>query len=185
MCFDFTLIVQIGGFFIACITLWKGIYEYSKAQTWKKSEFVSKEIKEFQNDFDIKRAFILLDWNYNEIQLKENEIDGINKIEFDDALIFLAMVTHKQEGYSSTEEIKVIKFVFDAFFDRLVLFNNYIKTGLIKVDDIKPYLIYWISILADYNNDRKEKKVRDQIWKYIDEYEYVGVRELCNRFGFK
>jgi hypothetical protein len=62
------------------------------------------------------------------------------------------------------------------------MFDNYIETGLISVNDIKPYLIYWIRILADKQNDRKPVEVRNQIWKYIDEYGYDRIRTFCNKF---
>jgi hypothetical protein len=65
------------------------------------------------------------------------------------------------------------------------MFDSYIETGLIRTKDIKPYLIYWIRILADSQNDRKSKEVQSQIWKYIDEYGYDRIRTFCNKFGFK
>ena len=184
MCNDLELGLKIGAFVIALSLLIKGICEYTKAQKWKKAEFVSKEIKEFYNDFEIKRAMILLDWNSNELDLRVNEIEGENKFYFTDDLIISALQTHKDSPAFSDEEV-VIKYVFDCLFDRLTMFDNYIETGLISIKDIKPYLIYWIKILADNQNDRKPKDVRSQIWKYIDEYGYDKIRAFCNKFGFK
>lgn len=184
MCIDLELGLKIGALVISLLLLIKGIYEYTKAQKWKKAEFVSKEIKEFYNDFDIKRAMILLDWNSNELDLKTNEIEGEKKFYFNDDLIVSALQTHKDSPSFSDKEV-VIKGVFDSLFDRLTMFDNYIETGLIRTNDIKPYLIYWIRILADSQNDRKSKEVRSQIWKYIDEYGYDRIRTFCNKFGFK
>lgn len=184
MCIDLELGLKIGAFLISFLLLIKGIYEYTKAQKWKKAEFVSKEIKEFYSDFDIKRAMILLDWNSNDIELKANEIGIETKLYFTDNLIISSLQTHRESPTFSNEEI-VIKGIFDTLFDKLSTFENYIETGLINVKDIKPYLIYWIKIIADNQNDRKPKEVRTQIWKYIDEYGYDNVRVLCNKFGFK
>ena len=184
MCIDLESGLKIGAFTVSILLFIKGIYEYTKAQKWKKAEFVSKEIKEFYNDFDIKRALILLDWNTNELDLRPNEIDGIVKFYFTDELILSSLQTHRESSGFSGEEV-VIKSVFDSLFDRLVMFNSYIETGLIKVKDIKPYLIYWIQILADTENDRKPEQVRTQIWKYIDEYGYGKIGEFCSKFGFK
>jgi hypothetical protein len=178
------LVLKIGAFIISLSLLIKGIYEYTKAQKWKKAEFVSKEIKEFNNDFDIKRAMILLDWNSSELALKTNEIEGENKFYFNDDLIISALQTHKESHIFSVKEV-IIKGVFDSLFDRLTMFDNYIETGLIRTKDIKPYLIYWIRILADSKNDRKSKEVRNQIWHYIDEYGYDRIRSFCYKFGFK
>jgi len=175
--------LKIGAFAISILLLIKGIYEYTKSQKWKKAEFVSKEVKEFYNDFDIKRALILLDWNSNELDLKPNEIEGSVKFYFTDKLILSSLQTHRESSGFSNEEV-VIKNVFDSLFDKLTMFNNYIETGLIKIKDIKPYLIYYIQILADTKNDRKSEKVRIQIWKYINEYGYDKVKAFCNKFGF-
>ena len=176
--------IKVGAFIISLILLVKGIYEYSKAQKWKKAEFISKEIKDFLSDLDIKRALIMLDWNSNELDLKTNEIPGKSKLYFDDNLIISALQTHLQSPVFSDEEA-VIKGIFDIFLDRLTMFDIYIETGLIRTKDIKPYLIYWIQIIADKQNNRKSTDVKDQIWKYIDEYGYERIRLFCNRFGFK
>ena len=181
---DLELGLKIGAFVISLSLLIKGIYEYTQAQKWKKAEFVSKEIKEFYNDFDIKRAMVLLDWNSTELDLRANEIEGKSKFYFTDDLIISALQTHKDSAEFTAKEA-VIKSVFDSLFDKLTMFDNYIETGLISIKDIKPYLIYWIKILADNQNDRKPKDVRSQIWKYIDEYGYDKIRAFCNKFGFK
>lgn len=184
MSIDLELTLKIGAFVISIILLIKGIYEYTKAQQWKKAEFVSKEIKEFYNDFDIKRAMILLDWNANKLELKTNEIEGKNKLTFNDNLIMSALQTHRESQSFTIEEV-IIKGIFDNLFDRLTMFDNYIETGLIATKDIKPYLIYWIRIIGDFQNDRKTKEVRTQIWEYIDEYGYDRIRPFCHKFGFK
>lgn len=181
---DIGFALQIGAFSITFLLFIKGVYEYTKAQQWKKAEFVASEIKAFYSDFDIKRALMMLDWNSNELDLKPNEMEGKQKLHFDDVLITSALHTHKVRPAFSAEEV-LIKGVFDTFFDRLIMFDNYIETGLIATKDIKPYLIYWIKILADNQNHRKSNAVRTQIWLYIDEYGFNRVRDFCSRFGFK
>lgn len=178
------LATKIGAVLISLLVFIKGIHEYTKAQRWKKGEFVAKEIKEFQNDFDIKRAMILLDWNCKELDLRPNEIEGKTKFIFTDDLLKSALQTHRNITTFSLEEV-VIKGILDSFFDRLTLFNNYIETELISVNDIKPYLIYWIKILADPENGRKPKEIRILIWKYLKEYEYNGVIEFYHKLGFE
>lgn len=176
--------LKIGAFLISCALFIKGIWEYSKAQKWKKAEFVSKEIKEFHNDFDIKRALLLLDWNANELDVKSNDLNGTGKMHFSDGLIVKALRTHMESPTFTDEEV-IIKAIFDAFLDRISMFQNYIETGLIKIEDIKPYLIYWIQILADKNNPRKSEVVREQMWKYIDAYGYSNVRLFCAACGYR
>lgn len=109
-------LIQIALLLISIIALIKGLYEYSKAQKWKKAEFVSKEMKEFLNDYDVKRAFTLLDWSYSDIPLKENEIDNkTKKLWFDQKLILNSLKTHYEvpNGEFTLEE-STIKLIFDS-----------------------------------------------------------------------
>lgn len=171
--------IKIGGFLLSLLVLIKGIFEYSKAQKWKKAELIFKEVKEFFNDFDIKRALIILDWKESEIELKANEIPGKIKLLFDEKLILSSLRTHKESnGYSKEEAIKGI---LDNFFDRLTMFDIYIEVGLFKAKDLKPYLYYWIKIFADFEDDRKPKEIKSQIWKYIDQYNFTRLRGFCDQ----
>ena len=180
--------LTIGALAVSASTIMIGIYQYVKAQKWKKAEFVSKEIKEFYNDFDIKRAFVLLDWNSNELVLKENEIDEKKKIHFTDDLIFSALAFNENKGNDLEKFCKeevVIRSIFDSLFGWLIMFDSYIETELVTAEDLKPYLIYWIQILADTSSNRKPEKVREQIWKYIDTCGFEKLRQFCSRFGFQ
>lgn len=168
---------------ISVIALIKGVYEYAKAQKWKKAEFVAKEIKEFLNDFDVKRAFLLLDWNAYECELLPKEIEGQTKLKFNDELVFNALRTHIETDRFTKEEV-VVKLIFDRFFDKLSVFNQYIESGLIKPEDIRPYLVYWIQLIADKNNKRKSAEVREQIWQFIVTYGFQDVIDLCGKFGY-
>ncbi|MDP4270410.1 MAG: hypothetical protein Q8909_09845 [Bacteroidota bacterium] len=179
------LAIKLGVFVVSLIALIKGVYEYQKAQKWKKAEFVSKEIKEFFSDFDVKRALLMLDWGNNEIDLRPNEIARKKKLEFDDKIIEAALKTHLEVDDGFTEEEALVKTIFDVLFDKLIMFEHFIKSGLVKSDDIKPYLIYWIEIIANPLNDRKPEFVKEQMFKYIDLYGYQELRRFFERFGFK
>ena len=168
---------------LSLLVLVKGVYEYAKAQKWKKAEFVAKEVKEFYNDFNVKRALVLLDWNANELELRSNEIEDKSKIWFNDEILMSALQTHKERNKFKDEEV-LIKGIFDSFLDKLSMFNNYVEAGLIDIADIKTYFAYWINIIGDKNNDRKPEKVRTQIWVYINEYGYSDIIELCYKFGY-
>ena len=180
---SFEMLLKIGAFLVSIVLLLKGILEYKKAQNWKKSEFVSKEIKELLNDFEIKRALVLLDWNANNLSLADNEIENLKYFYFTDELIYNSLKTHRELSNFSDKEV-VIKKIFDNFFDRIGWFDIYIQTGLIETKDIKPYLIYWINIIADETNERKDNDLREQMWRYIKEYNYIDFISICKKFGF-
>lgn len=180
---DTELLLKLLAAIISVIVLLKGIYEYKKAQRWKKLEFVSKEVKEFFADRDVSRALLMLDWNANTLPLYSGEIEERKELPFSDRSIHNAFRTHQETSTFSKEEV-VIKKIFDTFFSKLSMFENYIETGLIAAKDIQPYLKYWIQILADQKNARKNTNLRIHIWKYIDYYGYEKVRTLCYRKEF-
>lgn len=179
-------ILTLTGVILTLLTLLKGIYEYKKAQTWKKLEFVAKEIKEFYNDLDNKRAMLLLDWNCIDIPVLDGELDtNPKRITIDDSIILTSLMHHSQKNnrpFNKTETL--VRKIFDQFFFKLGIFNQFINTGLILEKDIKPYLMYWIELIAKLDSRRKSNELIKQIWIYINMYDNQDVIELCSRFGF-
>ncbi len=167
---------------IALITFIKTSLQYSKAQKWKKAEFLAKEIKEFNNDLDVQNAFLMLDWNVIDITTSKSTVEGIEKFNFNDE-IFEKSLKHHSETLFTPEEA-VIRLIMDSFLFKLGMFRNYIKSKLITAEDLRPYLIYWVENIGDVNNSRKSKNVRLQLWKYINYYGYESVIELCENYGF-
>ena len=168
---------------VSVLLLGKGIFEYTRAQKWKRAELIAKEMKEFLQDATIKRALLLLDWNANYIDLRPEENNGEKQMHFTDKLITSALRTHRECNRFTPEEV-IIKGIFDGFLDRLGYFNNYISAGLITANEVKPYLIYWVDILANVNSKRKPTECRQKMWNFIHEYGYSDVIELCERFGY-
>jgi hypothetical protein len=78
-----------------------------------------------------------------------------------------------------------IRDIFDDYLDQLSLFNRFAKTNLITYQEIKPYLSYQISIIADKSNLRKNNEFRKALWDYINYYGYADVKELCENLGYE
>ena len=77
---------------LGIIPLLKAIWEYIRDLKWKKSEFLSKEIKEFQSNENSKITFQLLDWNSRKIKLKCGEY---NITDYD---LISALQTHNNKS---------------------------------------------------------------------------------------
>lgn len=156
---------------IIILTFIKGIYEYVKSIRWKKSEFLSKEIKEFFSDSDITKVTMVLDWNIRLI-----EIDGkITRI--DDQFLISALQPHTVKDKFTKEEA-IIRDLFDKFFDKLSYFNIYIKNGLVNKEEVKIYLSYYLNILT--KPGRKPTELVDVFNTYLSVYNYKEVIELIN-----
>lgn len=151
------------------LTFMKTAYEFIKGLKWKKSEYLSKEIKEFFSDSNVKIACLLLDYNIRKI-----EINGKIQIITDDTLIS-ALKTHRVKQSFTTDEAD-IRDIFDIFFDKLSYFNIHIKNELVEKRQVLTYLSYYLDILS--NPERKPQELVEIFSDYINYYEYHNVREL-------
>ena len=55
-----------------------------------------------------------------------------------------------------------IRSVFDDFFPVFSSFQHHVETGLIKVEDIKPYLEYWIKCMNGYGKSFTAQRLQSR-----------------------
>ena len=180
------LIIKLIASTVGILGLGKAILEYTRAQKWKRVEFLAKEMKEFSNDIHVKRAFLMLDWQSYKIKVFNDEIADNEDFYFNDELLKSALVFHenKKDGIFTKEEA-LIRLIFDGFLEKLSTFQNYIDNRLFGYKDLKPYLIYYLRIIGDLSNNRKTEDVRKQIWEYIVKYDNFQVIKLLSGYGYK
>jgi hypothetical protein len=65
-------------------------------------------------------------------------------------------------------------------------FDEYIAAGLATADELRPYIIYWIQVIADHHYRRICGSLfYDQHYTYIVKAGYTGVCQLFERYGYK
>lgn len=161
---------------LAILTFVKAIIEYVKVLNWKKSEFLSKEIKEFYSDDTINLVCKLLDWNARKVELN-GEV-----VKIDDNFLESALLTHRKKAKFSENEA-IIRDKFDYFFDRLSYFNIYIENNLVNEKETLRYLSYYLDILV--NVGRKDEKLVKMFNEYIEYYEFTNVKSLLDKYKKK
>lgn len=162
---------------LAFLGLLKALFEYTKAQKWKKAEFLAKEMKEFFADVDVKNATLMLDWNEIEIHTNCDQ-----HFLFTDNLLKEALKHHKERTFPG--ELATVRQIFDNFLFKLGMFQSYIESNLVSKKDLEPYLKYWIEIIADPQKMRKNDEDIKQLWKFINNYEYEAIVKLFKNFGY-
>lgn len=160
--------------FVGLLTFIKIVWEYVQSLKWKKSEFLAKEIKEFQNDPDTKIVFQLLDWNAREIQIRGE------KIVVTDKSLTTALETHQTRQEFQPWEAN-LRDIFDKFFDKISMFEIYIQNGLIKEKELFLYLGYYINILSD--EKRKPKELLKAFDSYLEYYQFSNVKKIMKSFN--
>lgn len=173
------------GVVVSLSLLLNGLFQYAKSQRWKRAEFLAHEMKEFESKPRVRNVMTMLDWTARKIELFPDR-EGEQKWEtVTDNIVAKALEYHgsrKPQLYSAVEV--AIRDSFDDFLDGLERMDTFLKSGLVSVKDLKPYLKYWIDIIGDPEDKRKSKNARDQIWSYLENYGYQGVRDLIRRYGW-
>lgn len=185
------------------------VFQYRRAEKWKRIEFIAKEIKEFESDPVIQNALLMIDWGARRINLfLLPNSTGKDSIKITRDIQWKALLPHplKKEHSeyrtfgSSEEEIKSedyqedyhkktfttkeakIRDTYDAFLTRLDRFATFIQSGLISLEELKPFLNYWIDAMTQ-NEHAEDATWRFTLLSYIHFYNYSGVQFLLERFG--
>ncbi len=170
---DYFVLFKNIGYIVVVLTFIKAVYEYMMAMKWKKSEFLSKEIKEFFSDSNVKTVCTLLDYNVRKIQINDKDFIVTDNILID------SLLTHDKKQQFSAEEA-VIRDMFDSFFDKLSNFNVLIQNGLVEKSQVKNYLSYYLDIIC--NPGRKPNELIDVFNDYISYYKFNNVKDLIELY---
>lgn len=145
---------------------------------WKKFEHMSSKISSFSSNRSVKLVNQFLDYNKSGVQLDS----GIYSVVTDD-LLYEALVIDTIRGDFSPSEYKV-RNAFDEYFEEVSSLYRETKYGVIEVEYIKPYLSYYIEIIANPQNTKKSRELKQRIWDYINYYGYSDVKELYKTMGY-
>lgn len=188
------------GVLIAGSTFTSAVYQAIRAQTWKRKEFVAEQMASFFANPSVKAVLLMLDYSEREIDVPRGPgADKWASLRIDQGLLAAALLPHElrdrtrkrpkcdpdaviQGRPDFSPEDGLIRDAFDVVFDRLDTFNAFIEAKLIKLDDIQPYLMYWLESIADTDCFLGEH-LRRSLRLYIDAYEFRGVQKLCALVG--
>jgi len=174
-----TLVALVGTFTSIAV----GIFQYRKAQHWKRAEWVAQEMKVFFGQAQVQNALLMIDWGKRRIPLfpfRENAEDRY--VEITDDVIRDALLPHEErQGFNQTEES--IRDCFDCFLDGLERYESYVGAKLVTRADLEPYLSYWCyQITTAREGDPKVDRLV-QLRKYITRYGYLGANRLIRRLA--
>ncbi|HEV7674773.1 MAG TPA: hypothetical protein VGQ12_09600 [Candidatus Angelobacter sp.] len=173
-------IIKVSGAAIAfCVGLW----QYSRAQRWKRVEFVASEMKSFFNDESTKAAMFMLDWSQKEIELYRHRKPDDDRAEWVTyEIVASALNTHPDATYDEVQS--PIREIFDSFLGSLERFESFIESGVVDQEDLRPYLHYWTKLIS--GNDEKfplvKRKLLPQLCTFAAHYRYKKVLNFVNRY---
>jgi hypothetical protein len=171
---------------VAVIGLFIGLFQYQKAQIWKRKEFAASLIARIAKEDDLKLAITLLDWKARVLPIpsKYLEVSQGEKIFMHSHLsLASAFDLNNREYLPETNDIELkqnditllnIIYIdtFDRFFEFLEEVYAYVSIGIIRIEDIS-LLIYWADRIATLQFEGKQVFV-----EYLIHYHLHGVLKL-------
>ncbi len=179
---DLEALVKVAAPVIGVLWFSFGVWQYTKAQRWKKAEFASKEIEKLLSNEILVLACQMLDWERGKSKVPAKFKDTSNNnddFEYNWAWYERAMHASVDgpdgRGYSENE--RYCRVIFDDLFTFFNILNHYISVDLIRIEDIRP-IEYWTdqifkSQLTNNNN---------LFTPYLEKFGYTGVTQLHQRF---
>jgi hypothetical protein len=165
---------------VASIGAAAGLWQYRKAQRWKRSEFVASEVTHFTSDPPSRNAMLMLDWGSRRIDLFPYEETPERRfVRIDRPLLQTALLTHDQIGRRYTDVEAAVRDCFDAYFGSLDRFHQFIEAGLISEADVRPYLEYWVTTIDRELEPIMQERIRD----YVTFYRFTGAQSLLTKLG--
>jgi hypothetical protein len=181
---NFGSLVAAVGVVVAAVTLTNALFQAYRAQTWKRKEFVVQRMETFFGDAAVRIALTILDYNARRLDLSRKSDDPeLKNVRVDHWLAAAALIPHQLPdgtlGRESFTRVEIaIRDAFDEFLERLDKFYSLLEAGVLKLEDILPYLGYWLESIADTEKFLQDS-LRRSLWLYIEVYEFTGVQKLC------
>ena len=182
------------------VVFWMGVSSYRRTEKWKKAEFLANEMKEFFASPRIQRTLLLIDWGHRDIQLLEYLPLEQSHVIVDRKMQTMALRPHvlldktgsdpeifstdgkdHEAGFSPPEA--AIRDCYDTFLDGLERFSSYVRTGLVELPSLRPYLGYWIHEISCGTENVDDAAWCAALLTYIAFYNFEGVLWLFDAFG--
>jgi hypothetical protein len=158
----------IGGTF----ALWRWMVD----QQWRRVQYAQTLIKDFIENKNTEKAFEILDTDGPVNFVVNGKKKAIN---ITDEFLIGALSTFDQK-IENTDDESVVREICDNFFGDLSIFQSHIEAGLIRLNDIGPYLEYWIEALSGRGKIRGVAFAK-QAAMFMNYFGYKRILALAKR----
>ncbi|MEM9804234.1 MAG: lipase family protein, partial [Cyanobacteria bacterium P01_D01_bin.56] len=193
---------------LSSLALVHGVRSYSKQHKQQRLEFLRNIIQEFENDPDISQALKILDFEEYR-SYHDNGRHGISHeattFQVTDNLLSRALaddeyrqyqrtllekLSHDDENYQSAMQDyyaeTMVRDWFNKMLNALEHFSYLVDAEVFTAKEIKPWLLYWVRLIADEKHRRNhDSRIYDQLYNYIHDHGFTGVKSLFERFGYR
>jgi hypothetical protein len=182
---DLELALKVLGAAVGLAGFGFGLYKYDWGQRWRRAEFVSEKVAEFEAKPNTRNAYWMLDYAVRQIDF--SHLDGsdadANWIRVDRDMLAKALSPHAERSHFGPG-LWQVRDTFEDFFDDLGRFQVFVDSGLFRHDHLRPYLNYWVRIIAGGDKTVIDKQSVAALWKFLAAYGYTDVKRLVEGFGY-
>ncbi len=203
------VVVSFFGFIGAISAFTFAIFQYRKAEKWKRMQFVADEVRDLEADPIIANALLMIDWGVRKINLfLIPDPTAADYVKITRDVQWRALLPHplkqahpeyqaktKMDIEGTSGEIRPgrdlgfhvtearIRDTYDAFLTRLDRLETFIDADLIRAQELRPFIYYWIDALTTLDGPEDDGTWRCTLLTYLDFYKYTGVNRLFERYG--
>ena len=193
---------------ISALALTYGVRSYSKQHQQQRIDLLRQMTREFENDPDIGQALKILDFEeYRSYQAgnqpgvgnQGNTFNVTGKLltralandddrQYQRAL--LENLSPDADNYESAMQAyyaeTTVRDWFNTMLNSLEHFSHLVESRVFNVREVKPWLLYWVRLIADEKYRRNcDSRVYNQLYNYIHDHGFTGVRQLFEQFGYR
>jgi hypothetical protein len=176
-------VLSLAGSVMAVAGLAFGLYQYYKAQKWKRAEFAAQQLEQLSKDADLELCCKLLDWGVRMSAVPPQYAALTDEKVFVHDWRVMAEAMLPEEHADDVEwdwQHMMYRDIFDKLFTYLERINHYISIRLISPKDVGS-LKYW---LEQVRNPRfLPQEQRGLFLRFLNRYDYKGVHALMRQFG--
>jgi hypothetical protein len=195
------VVVSILGFGGTIVTLALALWQFGRAEQWRRAEFLAREMKDFFADRNVQNALLMIDWGTRRIELygkdgskAEGSVVVTRKLQIA-ALRPHTIVSGSDDSDAEAEstggEVQAgsrlraftpdqarIRDSYDAFLDGLERFGSFLRGDLVTREQLRAYIGYWIRGLSTPSTDQADIDWQCVLLAYVDFYRFTDVQYL-------
>lgn len=166
------ILAAVGGAF----ALWRWMVD----QKWRRVQYAQSLINEFFQEESTSNALKILDVSDEKVDLSISDKKITVEITGEFLIRSLAINFNTDDNDEDTLHVRTI---LDDFLGNLSNFQSHIEAGLIKLRDIRPYLVYWIRELTGKGRIQTNANFGRQVAAYSRHFGYESLIKLANAMG--
>jgi len=170
-----TLLVATAG---GAFALWRWMVD----QKWRRVQHAQSLIEKFHEKENTIKVFEILDTVGDVDFESDNNSKKKVTINVTDKFLIGALSTFDQKDENEDDEL-IVRGILDGFFEDLSAFQSHIEAGLIKVQDVQPYLEYWMGELTGQGRVRTAAFAK-QVAMFLKYFGYKRVLTLGTNMGY-